>query len=92
MILMRLKKCVPSWTEKALKRHIMPFSPSSQNANNVKVVVQCSECKKWRVCYTDKVLKVEMKQQLEHELDNLTYSCGSYFHDFDSEEDRQHHL
>ena len=32
--------------------HGMPFSPSAQYAKNVKVVLQCGECLKWRVLYS----------------------------------------
>ncbi|XP_038057257.1 uncharacterized protein LOC119728895 [Patiria miniata] len=62
----------------------MPFSPSSNKASNVKMVVQCEECLKWRVCYAARVLKQDQKQQLELELDTLSYSCGAYFQDIDT--------
>ena len=51
------EKYVPSCSEAAAKRHRMPFSPSAQKAKNVKIVVQCSECRKWRVCHTERVFK-----------------------------------
>ncbi|KAJ8043478.1 hypothetical protein HOLleu_10576 [Holothuria leucospilota] len=59
----------------------MLFSPSSQRSNNAKMVVQCGECLKWRVCYSAHVLKPEQRRQLEQELDVIMYSCGTCLQD-----------
>ena len=55
----------------------MPFPPSAQYAKNVKVVVQCSDCSKWRVLYSKQSLKLQKQQQLEAYLDDLSYTCGN---------------
>ena len=39
----------PSKVEAVAKSGGMPFTPTAQTANNVKVVVQCCECEKWRL-------------------------------------------
>ncbi|CAB4019160.1 Hypothetical predicted protein [Paramuricea clavata] len=77
------EKHVPSNQLKAAARHQMPFSPSSHKSNNTKTVIQCDDCLKWRVCYASHVLKKNQKRELESELDNIAYSCGSCFQDIE---------
>ena len=56
------------------KSHGMPFSPSAQYAKNVGVVLQCDECRKWRVIYSKTVLSAEQKDELKLV---IAYTCGS---------------
>ena len=44
---------------------------------------QCGECRKWRVCYTARMLKKGHEQQLEKELQLLSYSCGFFFQEME---------
>ena len=55
----------------------MPFSPSLNKAKNVKMVVQCEECLKWRVFYAARSLKSRQRLKLKKNLDVLSYSCGA---------------
>ena len=73
--------------EKADQHHNMPFPPSSNKAKNVKMVVQCEECLKWRVFYAAHVLKPKQRVELEQNLDVLSYSCGASFSDIQDKED-----
>ena len=72
---------------KATGHHGMPFPPSAQYAKNVRVVVQCSDCSKWRILYSKQSLKLQQRRELEAYLDDLSYTCGSTFADVDSAED-----
>ena len=46
-----IEKHRPSLSSPGAKTHGIPFPPSAQYAKNVKVVLQCGECLKWRVLY-----------------------------------------
>lgn len=48
--------------------------------------LQCDDCLKWRVCYSSHVLKQPDKRELERELDNISFSCGSCFQDIEDYE------
>ena len=65
----------------------MPFPPSAQYAKNVKVLLQCGECLKWRVLYSKHSLKKQQREELEILVENIEYSCGSVFTDIEGEED-----
>ena len=62
----------------------MPFAPS---AKNVKLVLQCSDCSKWRLLYAKQLLRLKQRQELERYLEELSYMCGSTFSDVECEED-----
>ena len=62
------EKHVPSKLQKAATKHNMPFSLSSNKAKNVKMVVQCEECLKWRVFYSARSLKSRQRLELEKNL------------------------
>ncbi|XP_072045612.1 LOW QUALITY PROTEIN: uncharacterized protein [Amphiura filiformis] len=83
----KVENYVPSKMQRAAQRHSMPFSPSSQKAKNAKMVVQCGECLKWRVCYSARVLKPDQRQKLERALDGVTYSCGTCFQNVSTDDD-----
>lgn len=77
----------PSLSSPGAKTHGMPFSPSAQYAKNVKVVLQCGECFKWRVLYSKYSLKKDQREELEQLIEDLDYTCGSIFADIEAEED-----
>ena len=60
---------------------------SAQYAKNVKVVLQCGECFKWRVLYSKYSLKKDQREELEQLIEDLDYTCGSIFADIEAEED-----
>ena len=60
----------PSLQKTVSKGYGMPFS-------NIKLVVECEECGKWRVLYSKHVLKKQQVQKIKRELKRLDYSCGS---------------
>ena len=76
-----------SLTSAGAKTHRMPFPPSAQYARNVKVVLQCGECFKWRVLYSKHSLKKDQREELEFLIEDLDYTCGSIFADIEPEED-----
>lgn len=47
---------------------------------NVKLLVQCEECDKWRLLFCKHKLNVEVFR-LENVVDEVSYSCGVTFHD-----------
>ena len=77
----------PSLSCHGAKQHGMPFPPSAQYAKNVKVLLQCGECLKWRVLYSKHSLKKQQREELEILVENIEYSCGSVFTDIEGEED-----
>ena len=77
----------PSLTTPGPKHHGMPFSPSAQCTKNVKVVLQCGECLKWRELYSKHSLKAAQKQELEREIETLEYTCRSTFADIECDDD-----
>ena len=77
----------PSISTPGAKNHGMPFPPSAQYAKNVKVVLQCGECSKWRVLYAKRALKRHQKEELEKLLEDLEYTCGSVFEDIETDDD-----
>lgn len=77
----------PSLSTLGAKHHGMPFAPSAQYAKNVKVVIQCGECLKWRVLYCKHSLRKEQKEELEREIDVLEYTCGSTFADIECDDE-----
>ena len=77
----------PSLSSPGAKTHGMPFPPSAQYAKNVKVVLQCGECLKWRVLYSKYSLKKDQREELEQLIEDLDYTCGSIFADIEAGED-----
>ena len=61
---------MPSW----------PFNPSAQTA---KVLIKCVSCSKMRLVHSKKSLPAETRSQVEREIQNLWYTCGSVFGDVD---------
>ena len=65
----------------------IPFSPSSQFAKNVGMVILCAQCEKPRVLYSKSVVRGVHRKQLSDSLRDLEYSCGSTFSDLEEIED-----
>ena len=65
----------PGLIEKVKSSHHMPFSPSSQSANNTGTVVQCDECGKWRCVYSKRKLKKDVFSLLERFNEEFNYTC-----------------
>ena len=76
----------PSKVEAVAKSGGMPFTPTAQTANNVKVVVQCCECEKWRLIYSRYALTTSERSELQQILEIVQYSCGSNFVDIECAE------
>lgn len=77
----------PSLSSPGGKTHGMPFPPSAQYAKNVKVVLQCGECLKWRFLYCKYSLKRDQREKLEQLVEDLDYTCGSIFANIEADED-----
>lgn len=67
----------PSLVEKSKKSHGMPFQPNAQFARCVCETLQCSECLKPRVLYSQRKLKMQEVQYLKNQLAGMMYSCGT---------------
>lgn len=76
----------PSKIQALAKSGGMPFTPTVQTANNVRLILQCHECEKWRLIYSKHALTSSEKKELQIVLENLLFSCGSSFTDIDCEE------
>ncbi|XP_064646150.1 uncharacterized protein LOC135499336 [Lineus longissimus] len=63
-------------------RKAIPFSPSVQHVRNADVMVQCSECDKWRLVFAKKKLQPAKKRQLEEILEDVEFTCGVLFREF----------
>lgn len=57
--------------QSGLSAHGMPFSPSSQYAKNVEMVILCSQCEKPRVLYCKSVVRGASRTQLQKSLNDL---------------------
>ena len=55
------KHCPSLAGPKSCGHHGMPFAPS---AKNVKLVLQCSDCSKWRLLYAKQLLRLKQRQEL----------------------------
>ena len=60
----------------------IPFKATAQTANNVGATVKCSDCKKPRLMFSEKMLKADEKLSLKRVLSGLEYVCGSSFQEF----------
>ena len=58
------------------QRKKLPFSPSAQHCRNTDMMVQCSECDKWRLVYAKKKLTPGQKKDLTKVIDDIDYTCG----------------
>ena len=66
----------------------MPFTPTAQYANNVKLVLQCHECEKWRlVIYCNCRLSPKEKSELSEILESVQYSCGCALQDIEHDDE-----
>ena len=72
----------PSLKRKPRQDRGLPFYPSVQHVNNTKMMVQCEECRQWRLIYARKKLTRTQKQQLERVLDHISFSCGTQLQDY----------
>ena len=71
------EKYCPLLVEKSKKSHGMPFQPNTQFARCVCETLQCCECLKPRVLYSQRKLKLQEAQYLKDHLVGIVYSCGS---------------
>ena len=71
----------PSLGESKGKGAGMPFTPTAQYANNVTLVLQCHECEKWRLIYSNNRLSPQERSELSLILESVQYSCGSALQD-----------
>ena len=63
------------------KAHGMPFSPTGQTGKNTGTVIQCTNCKRWRVAYSQRKLKAEESTELKSLLEDIDFSCGASLQD-----------
>lgn len=75
------EKFLPSLLKGIKKSHGLPFQPNAQFARNVCETIQCCECLKRRVLYSQRKLKHQDEMLLQEVLSGLMYSCGSQLSD-----------
>lgn len=75
------EKFCPSLLKSIKKSHGLPFQPNSQFARNVCQTIQCCECIKPRVLYSQRKLKFEEGMCFQGLLCDVMYSCGSHLGD-----------
>ena len=59
------------------KKNSLPFYGYLQHVKNAQIVIQCSECDKWRLVFSKYKLSSEERQELQAILDSFIYTCGS---------------
>jgi hypothetical protein len=80
------EKYRPSLIQKnAGNTHGVPFSPTSQTAKNVSIVIYCSECDRPRVLHSKHVVRGIKRNELQNVLSDISYSCGSDFSDVETD-------
>ena len=50
---------------------------------SVGMLLQCEECEKWRLLFCKHKLNVQEASDLQKILDDVSYTCGTIFEDFD---------
>ena len=78
---------MPSLKEKIAKGHGLDYSPTGQTAKCTKLLIQCVDCRKWRVIHAPKTLKPKIRAKVEKELEYVWYTCGSVFTDIEMTSD-----
>jgi len=76
----------PSLVEfKKAKAHqkSLEFYTSLQHVTNVGVVIQCEECEMWRLLFCRKKLNAQKKKDLQKFLEDICYTCGDVFEDYE---------
>ena len=67
----------PSLQKRLYREKSSPFLVTIQHAKNTNMVVQCEECKMWRIVYSKYKLTDSELEIIKSILDNYTYTCGS---------------
>ena len=67
----------------------MPFQPNAQFARCVCETLQCSECLKPRVLYSQRKLRMDEVESLRDQLTGMMYSCGSLLSELCSPESQE---
>ncbi len=73
----------PLPSDKENHRKSIPFNATQQHVKNVGLLVQCEECEMWRLLFSKRKLSPSSIANLEHLLDDMTYTCGATFDDLD---------
>ena len=76
----------PTLLKGVKKSHGLPFQPNAQFARNVCETIQCCECLKPRVLYSQRKLKHPEERCLQDLLCDVMYSCGSQLSDLVSDD------
>ena len=80
------EKHLPSKIDDPSKRdHHVPFTPSAQTAKNVGFFVRCEECDKPRLIFAKNKLKERELNLLKRMLNEIVYTCGATFSEYDTE-------
>lgn len=66
---------------KAKKKRTLPFYATVQHVKNANIMVQCSECKMWRLVFSQFKLDTNQRQELQSVLSDYDYSCGTSLKD-----------
>ena len=88
----RLRVCMASPQAKHIDPHCsniarsiiktLPFVASIEHVKNTNLVIQCEECRMWRLVYAKK-LSEHRRRELEKMLQTFDFSCGASTLDLD---------
>ncbi len=73
----------PSLQTKAKRKKTLPFHGVLQHVKNVNMMLECEECGMWRLLYARRKLKAAQRRDLEHALEDWTFTCGAQLQDLD---------
>jgi hypothetical protein len=77
------EQCPSLTSKKSKSKNTLPFYGCLQHVKNSNIVIQCSECEKWRLVFSKFKLKSDKRKQLMSLLDSFLYTCGSQLSDID---------
>ena len=69
--------------KKTVHRRSIDFYSTRQHVTNVVVVIQCEEYDMWRLLFCRKKLNSQKRKLLEEFLEDLSYTCGDTFTDYE---------
>ena len=65
------------------KTKSISFNATQQHVRNVGLLVQCDECRMWRLLFSKRKLNPGAVGQLEVLLEDMSFTCGASFEDLD---------
>ena len=67
----------PSIRKNTKREKSLPFHGVLQHVKNVNLMLECEECQMWRLLYSKSKLIPSEKEQLQSEVSNWSFTCGT---------------